>query len=95
MADRLLNVCETICTLFDARPDLHAYMHQNLSGIHRRKKVSPQERYQRERAEYEEEKSSHEYRAAPQGGRQQLMISGTHRFETGFERALKAHRRIS
>src|SRR5262249_47467085 len=95
LTDRLLNFCEAVRAFFDARPDLHACMHENLAGIHRWKKVSTQERHQREGAEHKNEKSSHEYRATSKGGRQKLVISRTQCFETSFERALKAHRRVS
>ena len=95
LADCLLHIGELIGAFLDARADLRADMHQDRSGIDRRKEITTKKRHQQERRSNHREEADHENRTSPERHLQQVAIPGTKPFETRFETALEIYQRIA
>ncbi len=76
-------------------PHGRPHVQLDLAGIHLRKEVAPQERYQQEGERNEAEKHADEERVTLDRHRQQRVISGAQPLEARLETALEVHQRIS
>ena len=95
VADHLLDVGELIGGFLDPGADLGADVHQDRTGVDRRKEVAAEERHQQERNPDETEEADHEQRPPRHRHRQQIAIAATNPLETRLEAALEPDQRIA
>src|SRR6185295_10791264 len=77
------------------RSDLGARVHKDLPGIDRGKKVTTEERHQRERSEHKSEETGCKHNTAAQRHLQKFAIDETDALKSRFKAALETHQWIA